>query len=173
MSKNQNGENNVKIFYLCISTFIHFAQLRRFQVTLFLSKCKDYLPFCHYYWWWDDPASKWRNLSAYCRPWRCPKSSRFFKSSLQVSKNETGETLQSIWAEGSNSFAQDPPNAVVIINQQVQTIVILNMNIEGDQTVFNIRADGPQSLVEMSGPMQIFVDGNSGVLNKNACGLSC
>jgi len=102
-----------------------------------------------------------------------PKVLAFSNRPFRLVKNETGETLQSIWAEGSNSFAQDPPNAVVIINQQVQTIVILNMNIEGDQTVFNIRADGPQSLVEMSGPMQIFVDGNSGVLNKNACGLSC
>ncbi len=63
-----------------------------------------------------------------------------------------------MWSEGKNSFAEDPPNATVIINQQLQTIVLLNMNVVGDQTVFTIRADGPQSLVETSGLTQLFID---------------
>ena len=74
----------------------------------------------------------------------------------------TGAELQSAWNEGSNSFAEDPPNATVIINQHLQTIVLLNMKVVGDQTIFTIRADGPQSLLEMDGRVQIFVDGEKG-----------
>ena len=70
----------------------------------------------------------------------------------------TGKQLQSAWNGGSNSFADDPPNATVIINQHLQTIVLLNMKIVGDQTIFTIRADGPQSLLEMDGRLQIYID---------------
>ena len=72
----------------------------------------------------------------------------------------TGQKLKTLWSQGSNSFAEDPPNATVIINQHLQTIVLLNMKIVGDQTIFTIRADGPQSLLEMDGRVQIFVDGD-------------
>ena len=65
----------------------------------------------------------------------------------------TGQKLNYslVWNGGSNSFAEAPPNATVIINQHLQTIVLLNMKIVGDQTIFTIRADGPQSLLEMDG----------------------
>ncbi len=82
----------------------------------------------------------------------------FSNRPYRLVQHETGEALKTMWSQGSNSFAQDPPNATVIINQQLQTIVLLNMNVVGDQTVFTIRADGPQSLVEASGSTQVFVD---------------
>ncbi len=82
----------------------------------------------------------------------------FSNRPYRLEQHLTGESLKTMWSEGSNSFAQDPPNATVIINQQLQTIVLLNMNVVGDQTIFTIRADGPQSLVEGSGVTQLFLD---------------
>ena len=73
-------------------------------------------------------------------------------------KHMTGKDLQTIWPEGANSFAEDPPNATVIINQHLQTIVLLNMKVVGEQTIFTIRADGPQGLVEIDGRVQLFID---------------
>ena len=37
-------------------------------------------------------------------------------------------------------------------------IVLLNMKVVGEQTIFTIRADGPQSLIEMHGRTQVFID---------------
>ncbi len=82
----------------------------------------------------------------------------FSNRPYRLEQHLTGENFKNMWSEGSNSFAEDPPNATVIINQQLQTIVLLNMNVVGDQTIFTIRADGPQSLIEQSGVTQLFVD---------------
>jgi hypothetical protein len=38
-------------------------------------------------------------------------------------------------------------------------IVLLNMKVVGEQTIFTIRADGPQGLVERDGNVQLFIDG--------------
>ncbi len=86
----------------------------------------------------------------------------FSNRPYRLEQHLTGESLKTMWSQGSNSFAQDPPNATLIINQQLQTIVLLNMNVVGDQTIFTIRGDGPQSLIEQSGVTQLFVDGGLG-----------
>ena len=78
----------------------------------------------------------------------------------RIVKHMTGAELQSDWNIGSDSFKKDPPNATVIINQHLQTIVLLNMKVVGDQTIFTIRPDGPQSLLEMKGRVQVFIDGD-------------
>ena len=70
----------------------------------------------------------------------------------------TGEDLNRLWTKGSNSFAEDPPNATVMINDQVQAVVLLNEKVESSQTVFTIRADEQHPLVEASGKTQLFVD---------------
>ncbi len=88
----------------------------------------------------------------------------FSNRPYRLEQHLTGESLEGIWSQGSNSFSEDPPNATVIINQQLQTIVLLNMNVVGDQTVFTIRADGPQSLLENSGITQLFIDDAPGQL---------
>jgi len=80
---------------------------------------------------------------------------------------ETGEALKTMWSGGSNSFADDPPNATVIINQHLQTVILTSMSVQGDETIFTIQSDGPNSLLPMSGVCQIFVDGGS-----KACLLS-
>ena len=82
----------------------------------------------------------------------------FSNRPYRIVKHMTGKELQTIWTEGANSFAEDPPNATVIINQHLQTIVLLNVKVVGDQTIFTIRADGAQSLLEMDGLVQLFVD---------------
>ncbi len=82
----------------------------------------------------------------------------FSNRPYRLEQHLTGESLKTMWSQGPNSFAEDPPNATVIINQQLQTIVLLNMNVVGDQTIFTIRADGPQSLIEQSGVAQLLVD---------------
>ncbi len=88
----------------------------------------------------------------------------FSNRPYRLEQHLTGESLKTMWSQGSNSFAQDPPNATVIINQQLQTIVLLNLNVVGDQTIFTIRADGPQSLIEQSGVTQMFIDSSRGCL---------
>ncbi len=93
----------------------------------------------------------------------------FSNRPYRLVRNMTAEALKNLWSEDSNSFAQDPPNATVIINQQLQTIILLDVNIVGDQTIFTIRADGPQSLTESSGVMQLFIDGSSNVSNLSIC----
>jgi len=55
----------------------------------------------------------------------------FSNRPYRLVKHDTGEALKTMWSEGKNSFAEDPPNATVIINQQLQTIVLLNMNVVG------------------------------------------
>ncbi len=82
----------------------------------------------------------------------------FSNRPYRLVQHETGDALKTMWSQGSNSFAEDPPNATVIINQQLQTIILLNMNVVGDQTIFTIRADGPQSLLDASGVTQLFMD---------------
>lgn len=73
-------------------------------------------------------------------------------------KIPTGEGLKTFWSEGSNSDAEDLPNATLIIDQQLQTLILLNMSVVGDQTIFTIQGDGPQSLIETSGITQVFID---------------
>ncbi len=94
----------------------------------------------------------------------------FSNRPYRLEQHLTGESLKTMWSQGANSFAQDPPNATVIINQQLQTIVLLNMNVVGDQTIFTIRADGPQSLIEETGVTQLFVDPT---VNQLCRGLLC
>ena len=77
----------------------------------------------------------------------------------RLAKIITGEDLNRLWTKGSNSFAEDPPNATVMINDQVQAVVLLNEKVESSQTIFTIRADKQHSLVEASGKTQLFVDG--------------
>ena len=76
----------------------------------------------------------------------------------RIVKHLTGEELKSLWSEGPNSFTKDHPNAAVIINQHLQTVELINIKVEGKKTIFTVQADGPQSLVEMSGKTQLFAD---------------
>ncbi len=82
----------------------------------------------------------------------------FSNRPYRLVQHETGEALKTMWSQGPNSLEEDPPNATVIINQQLQTIVLLTINIEDEQTIFTIRADGPQSLILNSGITQLFID---------------
>ena len=70
----------------------------------------------------------------------------------------TGEALNTMWSEGTNSFADDHPNAAVVINQHVQTVILTSITVQGDHTIFTIEADGQNSLVEIMGACQVFVD---------------
>ena len=73
-------------------------------------------------------------------------------------RHETGEALKTMWSEGPNSFADDPPNATVVINQHVQTVILTSITVQGDQTIFTIESDGQNSLVAMSGACEVFLD---------------
>ncbi len=96
----------------------------------------------------------------------------FSNRPYRLVRNMTGEALKSMWFQGPNSLAGDPPNATVIINQQLQTIIILNMNVVGDQTICTIRADGPQNLVESAGVIQVFMDAGGGCYD-GQCKYDC
>ncbi len=84
----------------------------------------------------------------------------FTNRPYRLVQHTTGEDLESIWSEGSNSFAEDPPNATVIINQHLQTVILTNMTVQGDKTIFTIESDGTNSIIPMSGVCQVFVDAN-------------
>lgn len=73
-------------------------------------------------------------------------------------KQITAEQLANAWSQGPNSFEKDPPNATVIINQKLQTIVIQSIEVFGDQTVFTIQSDGSHSLFAINGVTQLFID---------------
>ena len=83
----------------------------------------------------------------------------------RIVKHMSGEKFKTLWSEGSNSFAEDPPNASVIINQHLQTIVLLSVKVEDTKTLFTIRSDGPQSIVEMQGKTQLFIDNMRAMLS--------
>ncbi len=82
----------------------------------------------------------------------------FTNRPYRLVQHTTGEDLESIWSKGANSFAEDPPNATVIINQHLQTVILTNMTIQGDKTIFTIQSDGSNSIAPMSGACQVFVD---------------
>ncbi len=66
--------------------------------------------------------------------------------------------LQAAWSKGPSSFAKDPPNAAVIINQQAQTVVLKSLEVVQGQAIFTIQADGSQSLNSVVGETQLFID---------------
>lgn len=70
-----------------------------------------------------------------------------------------GKKFMELWAQGSNSFEKDPPNASIIIDDHVQTIVLLKVRVEGSRTLFTIRTDDQSQMKEMSGKTQLFIDG--------------
>lgn len=80
---------------------------------------------------------------------------------LRVVKHMTGEELRQFWSEGNNSFAKDHPNATVVINQHLQTVIITSLNMTQKTMTFRVEKDGPQSLVPMSGPVQVFLDSSN------------
>ncbi len=94
----------------------------------------------------------------------------FTNRPYRLVQHETGEALKTMWSGGSNSFADDPPNATVIINQHLQTVILTSMSVQGDKTIFTIQSDGPNSLLPMSGVCQIFVDGGEKTCTLSACG---
>ena len=63
----------------------------------------------------------------------------------RIVKIITGEKLQKLWKQGTNSFEQDPPNAVLSATNKPAKIIILNsfnikdktieMQVKGDQLV--------------------------------------
>ncbi len=82
----------------------------------------------------------------------------FGANPYRIVKTSTGKSLANSWNEGVNSFAEDPPNAAVVINQQLQMVTLLSIEIVGNQMVFSIKADGPQSLTVASGRTTVFID---------------
>lgn len=67
--------------------------------------------------------------------------------------------MEGQWYTAPQSFESDPPNAALVINQQVQTIILTSMVVEGNKTIFGIKPDDTDSIVPMSGVLQMFVDG--------------
>jgi len=59
----------------------------------------------------------------------------FTNRPYRLVQHETGEALKTMWSGGSNSFADDPPNATVIINQHLQTVILTSMSVQGDKTI--------------------------------------
>ncbi len=82
----------------------------------------------------------------------------FSVSPYHIAKTSTGQWFANSWNKGVNSFADDPPNAAVVINQDVQTVTLLSLEVIGNQLLFTIKADGVQPLHPISGRTTLFVD---------------
>ncbi len=85
----------------------------------------------------------------------------FTNRPYRLVEHTTGADLESIWSQGSKSFEQDPPNATVIINQNLQTVILTSITVQGNKTIFTIQSDGTSSLIAMVGSTQVFIDYNS------------
>ncbi|MCH9634792.1 MAG: hypothetical protein S4CHLAM7_15540 [Chlamydiae bacterium] len=73
-------------------------------------------------------------------------------------KNESGEAFKDLWSACPNPFTEDPPNAVVVIDQHLQTLILTSMSIQENRTIFTIQPDGNQPISSMSGVCQLFID---------------
>ncbi len=78
---------------------------------------------------------------------------------FRIVKHITGKELKELWTQGNNSFAKDNPNASIIINQHLQTVILSSINISEDTFSFSLKQDGPQPIVSMDGVTQLFIDG--------------
>ncbi len=94
----------------------------------------------------------------------------FANRPFRIATDTTAMTLQDEWANGSNSFATDPPNAAIIVNQRIQTVVIKSLEAVQGQATFTIEADGHQSLYPVAGKTQLFLDGSMACVIPCACG---
>ena len=93
----------------------------------------------------------------------------FSNRPYRLVRHETGKALKTMWSEGTNSCADDPPNATVVINQHLQTVILTSITMQGDQTIFTIESDGTNSLVGMSGGCQFFMDTDSVACTTSTC----
>jgi hypothetical protein len=70
---------------------------------------------------------------------------QFSEQPLRVVRYVSPQDVQHMWSSGKmQSFAVNPPSAVVIVGHSMQVVHLLGMSINGDQVVYQIKgAHGP------------------------------
>ena len=85
----------------------------------------------------------------------------------RIVKYITGNDLQKIWGEGKNSFAVDPPNAVLSAGNQKPVIVVLDgMQVDKAQVTFYFSSTHVLSAGQLN-KISLTVDGCN---NPDCCG---
>ncbi len=70
-----------------------------------------------------------------------------------------GDDLKNMWNNGYNSLQEDPPNAVIIINEQLQTVTLTSINVDNDRIIYTLKPDPIDSSISVSkGKTVLFVD---------------
>ena len=73
-------------------------------------------------------------------------------------KDMTVKQLKSDWSKGADSFAQDPPNAVITINGQSQPVVITGIQVTRHSVKFALKPDGNYIIKPDAGATAVFID---------------
>jgi hypothetical protein len=73
-------------------------------------------------------------------------------------KEITVTQLKDMWSQGADSFKQDPPNAVIVINGQSQPVVLTSIKVTSNQVQFTLKQDGAYRIQASSGPSAVFID---------------
>ena len=71
----------------------------------------------------------------------------------------TPEGFEEFWEEGEHSYADDPPNATVVIDEHLFTVEVLHIKVEKGVSTFTVRSDGKSELKEARGITELFIDG--------------
>ena len=82
----------------------------------------------------------------------------FSNRPYRIIKTATAKSLVNSLSEGLKPSPAGPPNASVIINQQIQTVMLLDVVVNGGEVIFTVKADGSQSLIPSSGRTSMFID---------------
>ena len=80
----------------------------------------------------------------------------------RVNRRVSGNQFQKNWKKGiSNSYEEDPPNAALIIDGDLQTVVLKSFKTTSKEMVFMVDRDGHESIFEKKGPVILFIDSST------------
>ena len=77
----------------------------------------------------------------------------------RVHRRISGNQFQKNWKKGiSSSYEEDPPNAALIIDGDLQTVVLKSFKTTSKEMFFVVSRDGHESIFEKKGPVILFID---------------
>lgn len=93
---------------------------------------------------------------------------------FRIAKDVTADKLSSNWTAGSNSFAKDHPNAVLVIGSNpAQPLQLLSMKKDNEKLVYHVSIDSSKYPLRKNleeGPAELFIDACAPMYNdKNWC----
>ena len=91
----------------------------------------------------------------------------------RVERRISRREFQKNWRKGvSKSYEEDPPNAALIVDGDLQVVVLKSFKTTSRELVFSVGRDGHESLFEVKGPVILFIDSES-IANTIGQDLTC